>query len=137
MLDAEIQIRPDKEESCGFDAGFQHLDVVGSGDKEVADSKSGNGADEEGPSQCSKLQCEPGERASEQVAADAAKGQGGEEESKADDRLIRDETFEVGVAEFPRLTDIGRENNEGGKAEKAEADALQQPKGGGTQTSAV
>jgi hypothetical protein len=81
--------------------------------------------------------CFPFTPGAEQVAADAAKGQGGEEESKADDQLIRDETFEVGVAQFPWLTDIGRENNEGGKAEKAEADALQQPEGGGTQMSAV
>jgi len=65
MLNAEVEIAPDEEESGGFDTGFEQLHGIGCGDDKVADDERSGGSEEEGPAERAQLECEPGERALE------------------------------------------------------------------------
>jgi hypothetical protein len=47
MLDAEVEIAPEEEESGGFKAGFENLDAIWYSDDEAADNESSGGSDEE------------------------------------------------------------------------------------------
>lgn len=84
-LDAEVEIAPEIEDGGGFEAGLEHLGVLGSGNDETADCERRSGSHNKGPGERAKLQLEPRKRALEQRAANRAKAKGCEENAKPHD----------------------------------------------------
>ena len=82
MLDAEVEIAPEEEESGSFDASFETLKGIWCRDDKAVDDNSSNDSDEDGPAKRTQLEWEPGERALKQTATNRAKGQAGEEDAE-------------------------------------------------------
>lgn len=137
MLDAEVQIAPQEEESRSFDAGFEKLDGVGCRDDEAADDESSGGSNEDGRAERAQLEWEPRERALNQRAANGAQGQACEEDAEAHDQLVTKEAFKVGIAELRRLADEGRDKKDGSETKATAAYGLEQPKRGEMDLTAV
>lgn len=72
-----------------------------------------------------------------QRAADRAEGQAGEKNAEAHNQLVGEEAFEIGIAEFPGLAEVGEDKKGGDEAEAAPADGLEQPERGETERSTV
>lgn len=128
-LDAEVEIAPEKEEGGDFDAGFKKLDGIWCCDHEAADDQSSGCSDHKRPAESPQLEWEPSERALQQGAANRAKGQAREEDAKANDELVAEEAFNIGIAEFPRLADVGHNNQKGDETKATAAYDLEQPEG--------
>lgn len=85
LLDAEVEVAPEEEESGSFDAGFEKLDEIWCADDEAANDQSSSGANEEGPAERAQLELKPGQRALEQRPANRAQGQAREEHAEKHD----------------------------------------------------
>ncbi len=103
MLDAEVEIAPEEEESGSFDAGLETLKGIWCRDDKAANDNSSNGSDEEGPAKRAQLEWEPRERTLKQTATNRAKGQAGEEDAERHDELITEEAFKSSQKEGRRV----------------------------------
>jgi hypothetical protein len=130
VLHAEVQITPEEKESGGFDAGFEQFDRIGRSKDEAADDESRGCSDKERPTQGTEFEGVPGKWALEQTAADGTKRQTGEEQAHAHHQLIGEEAFEVRIAEFRGLADIGEDEKDGDEAKTTATNGLKEPEGG-------